>query len=102
VFTERAVADCFLTVEQCERARTEYRGSLLWMKNVSMELDPEAYRHMEKYRRVQATVRRNKAKFDKCKLNCLQKVDLLAASRCNLFSQVCNVDVYWRFIFLLL
>lgn len=35
---------------------------------------------------VQAQVRRSKVRFDKSKLDCLQKVDLLAAARCNMFS----------------
>lgn len=64
-------------------------GSLMWMKNVSEELDPDTFRKLEKFRAVQANVKKNKAKFDKYKLDCLQKIDLLAASRCNLFSQVC-------------
>lgn len=71
-----------------EKARADYRGSLLWMKTVSEELDPDAYKRLEKFRTVQAQVKRNKARFDKLKLDCLQKIDLLAASRCNLFSQV--------------
>lgn len=33
-------------------------------------------------------MKKNKDKFDKLKLDCLQKIDLLAASRCNLFSSV--------------
>ncbi|CAM6001599.1 unnamed protein product, partial [Sphagnum balticum] len=88
VFIERAIADCELNVQGVERARNEYRGSLLWMKQVSQELNPDKYGHMERFRRVQASVRRNKAKFDKRKLDCLQKIDLLAASRCNLFSKL--------------
>lgn len=35
---------------------------------------------------VQGQVRRSKACFDQLKLDCLQKVDLLAAARCNMFS----------------
>jgi hypothetical protein len=35
---------------------------------------------------VQNQVRRSKARFDQQKLDCLQKVDLLAAARCNMFS----------------
>lgn len=38
--------------------------------------------------KVQAQVRKTKAKFDKLKLDVMQKVDLLAASRCNMFSHV--------------
>lgn len=52
VFTERAVQDTFLTVEAMEKARTDYRGSLLWMKNVSQELDPDMYARLEKFRKV--------------------------------------------------
>ncbi len=35
---------------------------------------------------MQGHVKQSKARFDKLKLDCLQKVDLLAASRCNMFS----------------
>merc|ERR1712025_1372384 len=69
-----------------EKARTEYRGALMWMKNVSTELDPDTFKQLEKFRKVQAHVKTSKKKFDKLKLDCLQKVDLLAASRCNMFS----------------
>ncbi len=31
-------------------------------------------------------MKQSKSRFDKLKLDCLQKVDLLAASRCNMFS----------------
>lgn len=31
-------------------------------------------------------MRQSKANFDRLKLDCLQKVDLLAAARCNMFS----------------
>jgi hypothetical protein len=33
-------------------------------------------------------VKKTKAKFDKLKLDTMQKIDLLAASRCNMFSHV--------------
>ena len=33
-------------------------------------------------------MKKTKAKFDKLKLDVMQKVDLLAASRCNMFSHV--------------
>lgn len=35
---------------------------------------------------MQGQVRQSKANFDRLKLDCLQKVDLLAAARCNMFS----------------
>lgn len=37
---------------------------------------------------VQAQVKKTKARFDKLKLDTMQKIDLLAASRCNMFSHV--------------
>ncbi|XP_044159673.1 islet cell autoantigen 1-like protein isoform X1 [Bufo gargarizans] len=86
-FTNRAVSDTLLTINQMEKARTEYRGALLWMKDVSQELDPDTYKQMEKFRKVQIQVRNTKSHFDKTKMNVCQKVDLLGASRCNLLSQ---------------
>ncbi|VDK54259.1 unnamed protein product [Anisakis simplex] len=88
VFTERAIMDCADTVDAAERARIEYRGSLLWMKKTSNELDPDTENAMENFRTAQSVVRRNKERLDGLKLDTLQKVDLLAASRCNLFSQL--------------
>uniref|UniRef100_F1L5B1 Resistance to inhibitors of cholinesterase protein 19 n=1 Tax=Ascaris suum TaxID=6253 RepID=F1L5B1_ASCSU len=88
VFTERAILDCADTVDAAERSRIEYRGSLLWMKKTSDELDPDTENAMEKFRKAQSVVRRNKERLDGLKLDTLQKVDLLAASRCNLFSQL--------------
>ncbi len=38
------------------QVRTEYRGALLWMKNVSTELDPDTFRQLEKFRKVQVSV----------------------------------------------
>ncbi|VDM98515.1 unnamed protein product [Thelazia callipaeda] len=88
VFSERAVSDCADTVNAAEKSRTEYRGSLLWMKRTSKELDPDAENALEKFRTAQAVVRRNKKRLDGLKLDTLQKVNLLAASRCHLFSQM--------------
>ncbi|XP_076446679.1 islet cell autoantigen 1-like isoform X2 [Babylonia areolata] len=87
-FRYRAISDTLVTVHRMEGARTEYRGALLWMKKVSEELDPDTYKQLEKFRKVQSQVRRTKQKFDRLKLDVMQKVDLLAASRCNMFSQV--------------
>lgn len=87
-FRFRAISDTFLTVRKMENARTEYRGALLWMKNVSQELDPDASRKIEKFRRVQAQVKKTKTRFDKLKVDVTQKVDMLSASRCNMFSHV--------------
>lgn len=51
-FRTRAVADTQVTVLKMEDARTEYRGALLWMKDVSERLDPDAYNRLEKFRKV--------------------------------------------------
>lgn len=84
----RAVADTLCTVRKMERSRTDYRGALLWMKDISQQLDPDTYKQLEKFRKVQGHVKRTKMQFEKLKLDTLQKVDLLAASRCNMFSHV--------------
>ncbi|XP_078536368.1 islet cell autoantigen 1-like protein isoform X2 [Lissotriton helveticus] len=85
-FSRRAVSDTLLTINRMEQARTEYRGALLWMKDVSQELDPDTYKQMEKFRKVQMQVKSSKSLFDKLKMDVCQKVDLLGASRCNLLS----------------
>ncbi|XP_060638178.2 islet cell autoantigen 1 isoform X1 [Anolis sagrei] len=87
-FRYKAISDTWLTVNRMEQCRTEYRGALLWMKDVSQELDPDIYKQMEKFRKVQAQVRHTKLNFDKLKTDVCQKVDLLGASRCNLLSHV--------------
>ncbi|KAJ8877133.1 hypothetical protein PR048_021586 [Dryococelus australis] len=85
-FRHRAIADTLQNVNAMEKVRTEYRASLNWMKNVSQELDPDTYKQLERFRKVQTEVRCSKLRFDQLKLDCLQKVDLLAAARCNMFS----------------
>ncbi|XP_030741028.1 islet cell autoantigen 1 isoform X1 [Echinops telfairi] len=87
-FRHRAISDTWLTVNRMEQCRTEYRGALLWMKDVSPELDPDLYKQMEKFRKVQTQVRLAKKNFDKLKMDVCQKVDLLGASRCNLLSHM--------------
>nr|XP_046158090.1 islet cell autoantigen 1-like isoform X2 [Oncorhynchus gorbuscha] len=87
-FRYRAISDTWLTVNRMEQSRTEYRGALLWMKDVSQELDPDTHKQMEKFRKVQVQVRTTKTSFDKLKNDVCQKVDLLGASRCNLLSHV--------------
>lgn len=54
-FRYRAISDTWLTVNRMEQARTEYRGALLWMKDVSQELDPDTHKQMEKFRKVSRT-----------------------------------------------
>ncbi|XP_035482102.1 islet cell autoantigen 1-like isoform X3 [Scophthalmus maximus] len=85
-FRRRAIADTLLTVSRMEKSRTEYRGALLWMKDISQELDPDTYKQLEKFRKVQAQVRGSKSQFEKLKNDVCQKVDMLGASRCNMLS----------------
>lgn len=69
-----------------EKARTEYRAALSWMKASSSQLDPDSGHGLERFRKAQSQVRASKIRFDRLMLACLQKVDLLAAARCNMFS----------------
>ncbi|XP_017772375.1 PREDICTED: islet cell autoantigen 1 [Nicrophorus vespilloides] len=85
-FRGRAVSDTRVTVLEMEKARTEYRAALSWMKSASSQLDPDTGYGLEKFRKAQAYVRSTKVRFDRLMLACLQKVDLLAAARCNMFS----------------
>ncbi|XP_068077762.1 islet cell autoantigen 1-like isoform X7 [Danio rerio] len=100
-FRRRAIADSLLTVSRMEKARTEYRAALLWMKASSQELDPDTYKQLEKFRMVQAQVRETKVCFDKLKNDVCQKVDMLGASRCNMLSHsLCTYQTtllqYWE------
>lgn len=85
-FRGRAVSDTRVTVTEMEKARTEYRAALSWMKSASSQLDPDTGHGLERFRKAQAYVRSTKNRFDQLMLACLQKVDLLAAARCNMFS----------------
>ncbi|XP_077292991.1 islet cell autoantigen 1-like protein [Arctopsyche grandis] len=87
-FRARGVADTRVTVLEMERARHSYRAALSWMKAASARLDPDSGAGLQQFRKAQAQVRQSKAHFDKLTLDCLQKVDLLAAARCNMFSHV--------------
>ncbi|CAF2706345.1 unnamed protein product [Rotaria sp. Silwood2] len=85
-FRHRAVTDTFTTVKRMETARTEYRGSILWLKDASVQLDPE--KQLEKFRRVQSQVKTTKTEYERLKSDVIQKIDLLTASRCNMYSHV--------------
>ncbi|KAL1380069.1 hypothetical protein pipiens_014472 [Culex pipiens pipiens] len=85
-FKGRAIVDTKNTIEAMEKERTEYRAALSWMKSVSIQLDPDTGRGLEKFRKAQRHVKTAKTKFDKYTLDCLEKIDLLAAARCNMFS----------------
>ncbi|XP_044004269.1 islet cell autoantigen 1 [Aphidius gifuensis] len=85
-FRQRAIEDTLQNVQSMEKARTEYRAALSWMKNISQELDPDTTKQLERFRKVQIRVRRGKELFDNQAFDCLQKIDLLAAARCSMFS----------------
>ena len=85
-FQYRAVTDTYETIDKMESARTAYRAALLWMKDISNKLDPDTYKQLEKFRKVQSHVRRCKARFEKIKIDTYQKIDMLSASRVNMFS----------------
>ncbi|XP_046968846.1 islet cell autoantigen 1 [Vanessa cardui] len=87
-FRVRAVKDMRATVSAMEKARIEYRAALSWMKSTSAQLDPDTGRGLDNYRKAQRQVRESKKSFDKLTLDVLQKIDLLAAARCNMFSHV--------------
>ncbi|XP_055768025.1 islet cell autoantigen 1-like protein isoform X3 [Salvelinus fontinalis] len=93
-FRRRAIADTLLTVTRMEKSRTEYRGALLWMKDVSQELDPDTCKHLDKFRKVQSQVRGSKDLFEKLKNDVCQKIDMLGASRCNMLSHsLCTYQI---------
>ncbi|KAM7358287.1 islet cell autoantigen 1-like protein [Cochliomyia hominivorax] len=88
VFRYRAVTDTLNTITAMEKERTEYRAALEWMKSASIELDPDTGRGLEKFRTAQSHVRNAKLLFDNLSMDSIQKIDLLAAARCNMFSHV--------------
>ncbi|CAO1408138.1 unnamed protein product [Diamesa serratosioi] len=83
---KRAINDTKQTMKLMETERTEYRAALTLMKTCSSDIDPDSGKGIEKFRTAQQYVKFSKGKFDKFSLACLQKIDLLAAARCNLFS----------------
>mgnify|MGYP000583792940 CR=1 FL=1 len=78
-FRQHAVTDTLSTVKRMETARTEYRGSILWLKDASIQVDPE--KQLEKFRRVQSQVKTAKTEYDRLKVDVIQKIDLLTVSR---------------------
>ena len=85
-FRFRAIQDTQITVTKMEQARSDYRARLLWMADISKEVDPDQMKRLDKFRDVQLQVKLAKTLFDKLKGDVVQKIDLLSASRCNLLS----------------
>ncbi|CAD7006086.1 islet cell autoantigen 1 [Ceratitis capitata] len=86
VFRSRAVRDTQATLQIMEKERTEYRAALSWMKAASTELDPDTGKGLDKFRTAQTHVRTAKRNFDSLSMDSIQKIDLLAAARCNMYS----------------
>ncbi|KAH8398162.1 hypothetical protein KR215_008192 [Drosophila sulfurigaster] len=87
VYRYRAVKDTELTLQTMEKERTEYRAALAWMKHTaSQDMDPDTGKGLDKFRTAQAHVRAAKHNFDGYSLDSIQKIDLLAAARCNMYS----------------
>ncbi|XP_067647642.1 islet cell autoantigen 1 [Eurosta solidaginis] len=86
VFRSRAVRDTQVTLQAMEKERTEYRAALSWMKSASTELDPDTGKGLDKFRTAQTHVRAAKHNFDGISMDSIQKIDLLAAARCNMYS----------------
>lgn len=88
-YLKHAAKDTQETIKKMEATRTDYRGALLWIKDISQDLDPDLnMKRLEKYRRIQAQVKFSKEKFDLNKQNTLDKIDLFTASRSNMYSNV--------------
>ena len=51
-FRFRAIQDTQLTVTKMETSRSEYRARLLWMADISKELDPDQFKRLDKFRGV--------------------------------------------------
>ncbi|EDW19636.1 islet cell autoantigen 1 [Drosophila mojavensis] len=87
VYRCRAVKDTELTLQTMEKERTEYRAALSWMKHTaSQDMDPDTGKGLDKFRTAQAHVRAAKHNFDSYSMDSIQKIDLLAAARCNMYS----------------
>lgn len=77
IFRCRAISDTVTTMKYMEKERTEYRAALSWMKSLSMQLDPDNGKGLDKFRRAQSAVRIGKDNFDKLSMDCIQKAFFL-------------------------
>ena len=55
-FRYRAISDTLMTINRMEGSRLEYRAALLWMKDISKELDPDTFKQLEKFRKVRQLI----------------------------------------------
>jgi hypothetical protein len=87
-FEASALSDLTISIQTLEKARTDYRAALLWMKDVSGKLHNPDYRdQLVRFRESQAAVKEAKARFDKLKVDLTEKIGMVNASRCNLLSR---------------
>ncbi|XP_065178734.1 uncharacterized protein LOC135809331 [Sycon ciliatum] len=85
-FRGRALVDTLINVNQVTQERRKFRGALLWMADASRNLDPDTRKHLTKFRQAQQMARESRQEFENKKGTVCEKVDLLAASFCNLLS----------------
>uniref|UniRef100_A0A4W2DF85 Islet cell autoantigen 1 n=1 Tax=Bos indicus x Bos taurus TaxID=30522 RepID=A0A4W2DF85_BOBOX len=86
-FRHRAISDTWLTVNRMEQCRTEYRGALLWMKDVSQELDPDLCKQMEKFRKsLQDPMRKLVEKEEKKRIAQQESAEAVAEEPSQLIS----------------
>jgi len=56
VFLVSAVKDLSKSIEHLEKARSEYRAAMLWLRNASTKLDdPDASKQLNKFREASST-----------------------------------------------
>lgn len=108
VFRRRAISDTAVTVERMEAARTEYRGALMWMKDVSEVLDPDTSKQLQKFRMVLYDSSSDVILIlCKCNVNEVLRYEQLFAQKCKIcrsfflsllllrmicFQQVCDIS----------
>ncbi|KAI0982905.1 hypothetical protein GJ496_001799, partial [Pomphorhynchus laevis] len=90
-FKTKAIADTFVTIKKMQEARSKYNGILLWMKKSTSSLDPENIHAIEKYRKVQSDVKKSFQNYEQLKRDVCEKVNMLFASRCSMFSNTLAV-----------
>ncbi|XP_065916821.1 islet cell autoantigen 1-like protein isoform X2 [Dysidea avara] len=88
VFLVSAVKDLSKSIEHLEKARSEYRAAMLWLRNASTKLDdPDASKQLNKFREAQTQVKQTKEHYEKLKDDVTEKISMLNASRCSLLSR---------------
>ncbi|KAL7672266.1 hypothetical protein ACOME3_007157 [Neoechinorhynchus agilis] len=93
-FHRKALMDTEQSMSRLMKLRTEFRASLAWLKEISKnDLNPEIPETLSQYQSVQNIVKERKDKYDEVKKDITEKIDMLCASRCNMFSKVLFFDL---------